>query len=163
MATDNTIEKRAIDTMIDQGVYFELPRRGISRMIYRKPRKVLINQPYLGTLDYLTREYLAIDFDEAKLQENPLYESRVIASKSCKQMARIVAIAVLNSRWKIKLFTRPLANYLMWRLTPKTLLNLCILITTMNNVQDFTNSIRLISGARTTTPRADLVEQKPAG
>jgi len=153
-------EKRAIETLLDDGVYFEVERRGLFARFFKGTKKILITQPYLGTLDYLTKEYLSINFDEKKLQENPLSESKRLTAENTRRMARIVAIAVLNSKWKIKLLTGYLSGYFLWRLTPSKLYNLCVLINAISNVTDFTNSIRLTSGMRTTAPKADLIEQK---
>lgn len=155
-------EKQVIDALLDQGMYFDIDRK-FTRVFTKKPRRWVIKQPFLGTLDYLTREYLVMDFDENKLQENPLRESKIIASKYTMNMARIVAIALLNGKWKIKLFTGILSRYLFWRLTPSKIVNLAIIINTLNNTTDFTNSIRLMSGMRTTAPKADLIEQKLKG
>lgn len=141
---DNT-ESRAMDAILEKGIEFKIPARGLIKYI-RPEHTFKLRQAYLGTLLELTRYYLKTGLDEKALADNPLLEARQVAHRSIKPMARIAAIGMLNGKWKIRLFSRIFANYLMWRLTPKTLYELSMTIVMLNNTGDFLNSIRLTAG-----------------
>lgn len=150
-------EARAIDTLLDKGVTFQIPTRGLLR--YIKPNHTFkLQQAYLGTLFLLSRYYLQTGLSEERLAESPLTESREIVGRSAKNMAKIAAIGILNSKWRIRLFGGLFANFLLWRITPKTLYELSMTIVMLNNTGDFLNSIRLLSGMQMTKPK----ERSPA-
>lgn len=150
-------EKAEIDLMIDRGVEFTIEKRSIFKFIGKKERKFKIYQPYLGTLDLLSAEFIQIDFDEERLKADGLSESKLLASRSCKILANILAIAVLNSKVKVFFFKRILANYFLWRVTPKKMLELSMVINYMMNLEGFINSIRLNAVNKIASPT--LMEQ----
>lgn len=154
MEMDNTnTETRVINTLLEKGVNFTIPTRGLLR--YIKPNHVFkLRQSYLGTLLMLSEYYLKTGLDEAKLAENPLVEARRIVNRSAKPMAHIAAIGILNSKWRTRLYGGLLANFLLWRLTPKTLYELAMTIVMLNNTGDFLNTIRLTEGMQMTAPKA---------
>lgn len=152
-------EKQELDTLIERGMTFTVPVRSILRYLGKTERSFIIRQPYLGTLDYLSREFIDMDFSEEKLQGNAMGESKRLIAHNARRCARVIAIAILNSKWRIKLLAPLLASYLLWRITPDKLFKLTLLINTISNVADFTNSIRFLSVTRTTSPA--LMEKKP--
>lgn len=155
-------EKEEQRILLDRGVKFTVARKSIfSKMLLKKERTFIIKQPFLGTLDYLSAEYLKLEYNEEKLQENPLVEVKLAARRSAKICARIAAIAILNDSFRIRFYTRFLAKYLLWRLTPERLDNLSKLILQMSNYQDFISSIRLMSANRTTAPNLMEKNQGP--
>ena len=93
------VERQALNTLLSRGLYFEIPGRLFFK---RHTWKVTIRQQLLGSLDYLTDLYLQIDIDEDKIKANPEKEARRLAGQHAKLMARVVAIAFLNSKWKIR-------------------------------------------------------------
>lgn len=153
-------EQRELDKLIDRGEVFEVPMKSFLRWFSkRKTRRFTIYQPYNGTLDYLADCFIKMEVDEQQLQENPVKESNRIVRRSAKIASRTVAIAVLNSKWKINLFANLLTAYFHWRLKPSTLLQLVLTIKLISNYGDFISSIRLMSGTRRETqPKADLIE-----
>lgn len=130
-------------------------------------RNFHIKPLYLGTIDYLRKLYIQIEFDEERLQEAPLEESQKLFAYT-RQMAQIAAVAVVNNpevadplgSRKVK----ELADFFMNHLTVERLRKLADTICIMMNSEGFTNSIRLISILGTTkpkaqnAPRANLVE-----
>ncbi|MDQ1088561.1 hypothetical protein [Siphonobacter sp. SORGH_AS_1065] len=153
-------EKQELDILIENGVKFKTPIRSWLRLLSKtKERTFIIQQPYLGTLDYITAEYIRMDFSEERIKEDPLGESKRLALVNAKRCAHIIALCILNSKLKIALFSGVLTQYLLWRITPSKLFQIALLINTMSNIADFTNSIRLMStNPRTTAP--DLIEKK---
>jgi hypothetical protein len=151
-------EKKELDILIDRGVKFTTTKKILR--FGKKEREWVIKQPYLGTLDHISSVSINMKIDESLIQENPLLESKIIALENAKHASKVVAIAVINNYNGIKLFSGLLARYFMWRLTPSKLLQIALLIQSISNFSDFTNSIRLMTASRTTKPREDLVEQK---
>lgn len=131
-------------------------------------RNFHIKPLYLGTIDYLRKLFIQIEFDEEKLQEAPLEESQKLFGYT-RQMAQIAAVAVINdpeiadplgSR-KVKDLTAFFLNHLTVARLKKLTDTICI----MMDSEGFTSSIRLISVLGTTRPkenqdnaRASLVE-----
>ncbi len=146
------LEREELDLMVDKGVKFTVKKRSILRLIGSPEREFTIYQPYLGTLDLLSHEFIKIEFDEEKLQADGLSESKRLGSKAAKVLADILAIAVLSDKWKIKLFKKALSSYFFWRVTPSKMLELSMIINIMMNLEGFINSIRLNAIHRTATP-----------
>lgn len=121
-------------------------------------RKYTIRQPYLGTLDHLAEQFLKLDLNKEKLQsEDPMEifgEQKRLVRPNASILARIVAIAALNSFWKIKLLVPIYTLYFRWNITPEDLMKLTGIVIRASNLQDFTASIALLSVNRTTAPKA---------
>jgi hypothetical protein len=166
-------EKRELDLLLQKGVEFEVEQTYYKRLGYfRAPVKVTkkvkykIQEPTLAVLDRMAAEQIDLVIDEGiMISEAGINEAKKLAAKHARRLARIVAIAVMGEE-----YTRPVAHgsgykYVcdekgLNRLTdtflncikPSKLLQLTILINTISNLGDFTNSIRLMSAARTTMP-----------
>lgn len=140
-------EKKELEVLLDKGLVFSAGGK-----------QYLIKQPFLGTLDYLSNEFLKLDFNSENLNsDNPIKvfdEQKRIVQPNVKICARIVAIAVLNSRWKIKFLTGWYAAKFRWSVTPEDLFKLTNIVLQASNLRDFTNSIALLSINRTTAPAA---------
>ncbi len=149
-------EQKAIDAMLQRGIKVSIPERSLLRFIGKKERHFTVRQSYLGTLYEISRVALKLEYSESKISESAFTESKVLAEKYARNMALICAIAILNSKWGIRLFKGMLARYLLWRLTPQRLAQLSIVVMQMNNISDFINSIRLMSAVRLTAPKGDL-------
>ena len=145
-----TLEVPNVDTMQMETVY--------QRNFHVKPL-------YLGTIDYLRKLYIEIEFDEGKIQERPKEESGRLF-KYIDTMAKIVAVAVVNRPEATDPLgskeVRELVPFFRNHLTVPRLQKLCGVIRTMMDDAGFTNSIRLLSGLGLTKPKsepgADLVE-----
>lgn len=164
-------EQANIDALIGRGMEFEVETKGIEKL-FRKHRVFTITEPYTGTLDLLTDEFIKMEIDTEALENRPIEESNRILQRSARRMARVVAIIVLNGGCWIEftpyrgIINYPLinkyTNYFMRRLKPSKLKQLALIIRQLMNAGDFINSIRWVSGAmpRTTNPKANLVEEK---
>lgn len=148
------IEKNAVETMLEHGVRFHVDTNGIFRILVKRiPFR--INQPYLGTLLHISRIFLEISLDEKKLGENAYQESYMLVPENAKRAAKLISLAVLNSKWKIRLFSGLLTNYFIWRITPSKLFQIMLLVLTISNTASFTNSIRLIQSLRMMKPKEE--------
>lgn len=138
-------EQDELSILLDEGLTFQTPVRSPLRWLGQRERTWLLKQPYLGTSDYLAREWAQLDFDLDALKAHGDDEMRRLVAHHARRAARIVAIALLNSRWGIRLLTGVFSQYLLWRLTPGKLLQLVRLINQQANLPAFTLSIRLMS------------------
>lgn len=154
------LQEKELDTLLEQGVTFTLPKRSILRRFGPPERTFLLRQPYLRTMDRLSLEWLKIDVSLENLKSDWVAEGKQLAAKHALRMARIIAVAYLNSEWKIKLFGWLIAYYFSCRITPQKLLSLTILINETSNLVDFIGSTRLMSANQPTTTPA-RVEKTP--
>jgi hypothetical protein len=141
------VERQTVDTLLDNGMVF---KAGFLRFRVR--------QPYLGTLLHMSKIFMEIALDEEKLKDSAYAGSFMLVPENAKRVSRLVAIIILNSKWKIKLFTPFLAHYLLWKVTPSKLFSIMGMVMVMSNTASFTNSIRLIHTLRVTKPKEDLIE-----
>jgi hypothetical protein len=147
MSKEMNTELSAIQTLLGEGMVFKAGRL-----------KLHLKQSYLGTLLHLSKIYSLISLDEAKLKDSAFAGSYMLVPENAKRVALLIAIAVLNSKWKIKFFSKPLANYLLWVITPEKLFQIMGLVLVVNNTASFTNSIRLIHTLRLMKPKENLIE-----
>ena len=146
-----TLEVPNLETMAVETIY--------QRNFHIKPL-------YLGTIDYLRKLYIQIEFDEGKIQDNALEESPKLFQHT-RLMAQIAAVAVINSPEVIDPLgskaVKDLTEFFLTHLTVGRLKKLANTIAIMMDSEGFTNSIRLISVLGQTkptkgAPRASLVE-----
>lgn len=169
-------ERNELNILIDKGVNIEVERT-MRVLIGRKygllkryetiteKLKFTIKEPTLSTLDRLSSEQIELIIDESKIKENGLSEAKMLTNQQSHRMARIVAIAVLGQEYLITIQEGSRIRYehddkqldeltdlFFINVKPSTLLQYTILINSMSNLGDFTNSIRLMSAVRTTMP-----------
>lgn len=146
--TKKQIEQGEINSLLDKGIIYKAG-----------PYNFTITQPYLGTLDRLTNEYIKIDFDLEKANSEPLNELKYSAYANAKTAARIVAIATLNSYWGIKLLTGVFSLYLFWKLKPVRLYEIAQAIHLLSSLENFTYAIQLLHlRPRVTQTKAEIAE-----
>lgn len=127
-------------------------------------RNFYVKPLYLGTIDYLRKLYLQIEYDEEAIQDQPIQESKKLF-KYISLMAEIAAVAIINDPSIIKPNSevKNLQRFFIDHLTVARLQKLSNVISQMMNPGGFTSSIRSIVEMGTTKPkaeedRADLVE-----
>ena len=156
-------ESKAIDTMLNEGVVFSIDTRGLLRLFGKKSIKFHLKQPHLGTLLMISKEYLKIHIDESKLAEEAYQNSYMLVPENAKRASRIVALAILNSKLRIRLFAPILTNWLMWRMNSSKLFQIMALVVMISNVASFTNSIRLIQTFRMMKPKTENLSRDITG
>lgn len=131
----------------------------------------LIQQPVLGQLDRLSEQFLNLELNPDKLSSSdPMEvfgEHKRMVARNVKTCARIAAIAAVDHKgipkskigWlikavRLKITVAYFAHVFYWSMTPADLLKLANIILRVSNMPDFTNSIALMSVARTTAPQA---------
>lgn len=172
-----TAERNELNTLINKGVNFDVERtihkrqKGIfgifkKRIPVKELLKFTILEPTLSTLDRISEEQIELIIDENIMTtEAGLCEARKFTKKYSRRLARIIAIAVLGQDYIMTIQEGARIRYkyddtkldqltdlFLHNIKPSKLMQLTILINTMSNLGDFTNSIRLISASRTTMP-----------
>jgi hypothetical protein len=169
-------EKRELDIIIGRGVSFEVEQTYFKRRpglfgIFQKRIKVsetvkyTIKEPTLAVLDHISAQQVELGIDEKNVESYGTNEAKKLAAKHSKRMARILAIAVLGEDYfmqvqkgnSFKYVTddkalERLENIFLMNVKPSKLIQLSLLISTMENLGDFMNSIRLMSASRTMMP-----------
>lgn len=182
---DLEAERNELNTLINRGTKFEVEetllerQKGFfgffkSRIRSKVKHTFVIQEPTLHVLDLITAESIEMLIDESVMSsKSGMSESKKIAKEHSKRCARVVALAVLGEEYvlaipksngtvKIKYDDKRLKELtsLFFRaIKPSKLFKLAILVNTMMNLGDFMNSIRLMSGARTTMPNRIEEEQ----
>lgn len=136
------------------------PELGKMKDVY--VRNFVIKPLYLGTIDTLRKLYLQIEYDEEKIQDQPIQESKKLF-KYIPLVAKIAAVAVLNNTTvtdQDNKDVKDLAKFFVEHLNVTRLKKLADVISQMMNPGGFTSSIRSIREIGTTKPsdRANLVE-----
>lgn len=170
-------ERSELNTLIDKGVNFDIERTiyvrqngilGRFKKRYAKTEKLqfTIKEPTLSTLDRMSSEQIQLTIDEAIMSsELGVQEAKKMTNDHGTNLARIIALAVLGqdyiktkkngSKFSYKCDDKRLSELtelFFLNIKPSKLLQLAILVNTMSNLGDFTNSIRLMSANRTTMP-----------
>lgn len=137
---NETITKSA-EALLNEPKRFYLPTHGLLRWIGIKKIRFSVKGLYLGTLVKITSAMKGISIDTEKSKVEFTFHSIEMDTPA---MARIVAMAILNSRLKIRLLTGPLSRFLTWRMTAKELNLLMLVVMEQMNLMDFFSSIVLI-------------------
>lgn len=132
------LQQQAAEAMLSESVKFEVNGLGKFEI---KPLK-------LGTLISISKDALKID----KPVDKSTIVSIIAQAEAAGPASRIVAKAILNSRWKIKLFSGVLAKMLLWKLTPVDLNQLVNIIINQSNAGFFFSSITLLGSMRIMEP-----------
>ncbi len=147
-----SVEKQAINTLLEHGMTF---KAGLFRFH--------MQQPYLGTILHMSKLYAEIAIDEEKIKDSAYAGSYMLVPDNAMRVAKLVAIAILRTNIKIKLFSRILTKYLLWNLTPEKLFTVMGMVLVIGNTASFTNSIRLIQALRMMKPKESPIEEATKG
>lgn len=179
-------EREELNLLVQRGAKFDVTtkirrrKKGL-RGFFSRPETVNethtfeIHEPTLSVLDRISALSLAIAIDEATIKaegEAAITEARQVTKENIMRMARVVAIAVLGEDYhvievnrfgKVKKYNDDkeldrLTALFFHSVKPSVLVGLVAMITGMSNLGDFINSMRLLSGARTATPRKERIE-----
>lgn len=170
-------EKEELNKLIGRGVSFEVERKVkakvgrkylfFNRYIEKTEKlKFVVNEPTLSVLDRISAEQIELRIDENIMSTDAgISEAKKLTNQHSRRFAKIIAIAVLGQDYvktiqdgvrvryeydnsKLEELTELFLNCIQ----PSKLLQLVLMINTISNLGDFTNSIRLMSASRTTMP-----------
>lgn len=177
-------ERRELQHMINEGVEFEVEvtvSRSQSGFFGRFKKRVKevekrtfkVAEPTLATLDRLSALWLSMTIDETKLQDSDyLNAAKKLVAQETDKVAEVVAVAVLGedlyeATEKGGVYTfkpdrrklNELKALFLHSVKPSDLFSIAVMVTSVSNLGDFTNSIRLMSATRTSDP-SHLIERQ---
>ena len=184
--TDFELEREELNLLVKQGIKFSVThkvrrrKKGVKGFFHRPEIVTVkedfeIQEPTLSVLDRLSAIWVEMEVNEDRLTAGgteTLAEAKRIAKDNAARMARIIAIAVLGEDYHVtevgtggrirkynddKELARLTALF-FHTIKPSKLVGLSEAITSVSNLGDFINSMRLQSGARTTQPRTERIE-----
>jgi len=172
--------------LVKQGIKFSVTHKVRRRKkgvkgFFQRPEVVTvkedfeIQEPTLSVLDRLSAIWVEMVVNEDRLTAGgteTLAEAKRIAKDNAARMARIIAIAVLGEDYhvtevcaggRVKKYNDDkeldrLTALFFHTIKPSKLVGLSEAITSVSNLGDFINSMRLQSVARTTQPRTARIE-----
>lgn len=137
------VQRKAAETMLERGVRVPLPAPRFLRLFGKKTIGVVVHQPYLRTLFTASSFALSAGFSLDKLEQGETDAALKLVNQHAKTIARIIAVYLLNGKWKNRLFSRLVGSWLFSKLNNQKLLEISVAIILMSRYQDFTSSIRL--------------------
>lgn len=143
--------------MLNMGLAYDLKDKRNNKI-----RTITFYKQYAYTMDCLSESRLQLIINLEKLKENPVSYTNKIIKENNYLLTKIIAIALLNSRWKINLFCKPLTWYLRSRIKSEDLKDLADIINELGDAENFLLSTVTMAGAdRTTKPKAEQIELNP--
>ena len=149
------LEQEQLDVLLKNGYPFTVD------LVFGIKWECKIRHSYLGTIDHLTQHFIKMDFNEAMLSVDTNNEVKYMAYRNSKRCAKIIALATLNSYFKIKFFSWIFSKIILWGVSSDKLFELSTVITEQSNFANFIRSIRLLNLVpRITSP--NRIEEKLA-
>lgn len=153
------VEYNAAKTLLDKGIKVEVTSPLWLRAFGKRSIKMVIRQPYLGTLYRVSELFLSMGIDDAELEKINEGNAHQLFTKHGRTLAAIAAQALLNGYWMGKLFGGMMARKLFWRLTPSQLLTIAHVMVTIGGTSAFTNTIRFVGAMKMTSPNLSQQNQ----
>ena len=163
------MERAELNLLVRRGFNFEV-------IVGKRTKKFEIYQPSLGVLDRISEIALDMVIDDNDFNNSEsgiITKARLLIKDNAKRLSKVIAISVIgesyytnipilkhvmNILYGIRL--RKLTDLFYHTITPSRLAELTAIITSISDIPDFLSSMRLLSGARTTKPRKESIEQK---
>lgn len=150
------VQQRAADVLLDRGVRVKVPAPVWYRLVGVKEVSVTLYRPKLGTLIAMSRISAAIDVDFEKLTDGSFKEAYNLCNRYGEQIAKWVAVALLNDKRAIERQANRLARRLMWGMPTDRLAELFTLVVLLSGVQDFLTTIRFVQQSNVMRRRTEM-------
>ncbi|PSL06539.1 hypothetical protein CLV48_102356 [Cecembia rubra] len=155
-------ELNAAVSILERGIRAKVRAPFFLRILGRKHISIRIRKLYAGTLLECSAAYLATGIKEEELKEVDTERALELMQLHGIKIAEAVAIAALNSKWKIRMFSKMMASFLVWNMHWRELFALLEFILVYNGTSDFMNTTRLLRAAKITDP-SNLGQNKKKG
>jgi hypothetical protein len=166
-AEQKALERKELDLLVGRGFRFHVTAGG-------RKKTFEIREPTAWVLDCLSALWLEMEPDDRLLsgEDTFLTASKQAVRKNARRMARVFAVATAGdpysffpfSRWVRRLLHRArvkrLTRLFYHTLRPSMMKELSVYLLATGNLADFINSMRLLSGARTTLPIKSRIEKQ---
>jgi hypothetical protein len=136
---------------------FKIRTRGFINLIGIKRVPFRIYPLYYGTMIKISgaMQKLQTSSKEA-LKETMFKTSYEMIGQNAYLVSLMIAYAILNSRIKIKLFARPLAQWLKWHFTSEDGAKLMVMVLEKTNIEDFLDTIISLKGLNVLAPKKEM-------
>lgn len=148
-------EKIPIEIRDKQGLFRKVVKR-IEEQEKEITKTYNIAPPTLGKMQLLSKEYLMLDIDEAKLKEEPHIEAMRVCESKTDVVCRIMAVAVTEDKEHLldDSYICNLADFFKWNAETKDFSAILLIILALINYENFMNSIRLAKLLRQNEPKS---------
>ncbi|WP_286755510.1 hypothetical protein [Roseivirga sp. UBA838] len=136
------LERLAAERLLERGVSMQMRAPFFLRWFGKKTVALTVTSPMQGTMLEVSRLYLSTGITSQQLKGVSHEQALALMHSSGKVITRAVATAWLNSKWKIKMFARPLAHYMLWHCRPVEILTIMNMILLFGGTQSFMNTTR---------------------
>ena len=151
-------ELKASNLILDLGVAIPLrPLRFLN--LKRKPRTIVIRQPYAGGLIRMCKQYLEIGVAHEELKAYTPDDNIAFIARHGKAVSQIVAGAIARGYFSYPLFGRLVAWWLRWRVHPVFLSEAMFQVFENVDTRSFTNIINLAEAMNLMKPRLSREEK----
>ena len=171
------MEREELNILVKQGVRFSITykvrrrNKGLKGLFQRPQVKTVkedfeIQEPTLSVLDRLSAIWVEMGLDENQLSAGgmeTLAEAKRIAKDNAGRMGEDYHVTEVGANGRVKRYNDDkeldrLTALFFHCIKPSKLVGLSEIVTSVSNLGDFINSMRLMSGARTTQPRTERIE-----
>lgn len=165
------IEKATALALLDRGIKFRIPAPLILMLFRKKTISITVKRLYLGTLIYLSALEEIAPLEAVKVTaahkttiKNMGSKPKSLPIKAIVENHRAVcdsiAACLLNSRFKIVLFSKLLGRHLRRSCTPDQIQELAMWLFVYGRPEAFTNTTRYLRTMRVTKPRLMGLEER---
>lgn len=153
MIEDLQREALVAEHLLHRGARMKMRAPFFFRWFGVKTISLTIRSPYEGTMHRVASYYLSTGIKSEQLNDITHEDALALWAAHGKTICKAVACAWLNGYWAGKLFTYPLALYILWHCTPKELFGMTALILLYGGTADFMNITRSVRMMKMTTPK----------
>lgn len=142
------LETEAAEALLDMGVslpFFRLP-------FTRRPVRLVMRRPCLGSLIRLARLYLGLGVDYEGLRRLSKDEELELLARHGRRLSLMVALTVCRGPWSGALLARPLAWLIRWWMPHAWLLAACRTFVGLLGTRPFMPFIASVERANPMTP-----------
>lgn len=144
-------ELLAAETLLENGVSLGIRTPFFLRFLGVKHLRIY--QPSLGNRLRISKLYLEMGIDDTDLLETTQVKAEAMMLKHSFAQLQIIALCMFKGRYLPQIFNRVLAKWLLWKLNPKDVTTLVMLILQFSGTTDFMTTTRFIRAMKITTPK----------
>ncbi|MGY3054383.1 hypothetical protein ACVWYG_002590 [Pedobacter sp. UYEF25] len=146
------IEQAAADTLLERGIPIPIAAPFFIRWFGKKEIHPKIKSPYYGTQLRVSSYFASTGLTVEALENISVADANLVFARHGKVISKIIACALINTRFRGWLFTKALASYLRWNVKTIKMLDVVYYLIVLGNTRDFLNIIRSAQSLTITAP-----------
>ncbi len=148
---DRLEELKASRLLLDLGV--SVPIRPLGFLYKKRRRSLTMRTPGLGGMIRIANRYLAMGITMEEMEQFTFEQQMEFVAKHGKEVSRMVAYTIVRGFILGRLFNRPVAWWLRWRVHPAYLGEAMIQMLMQLDIKSFFNTIRSAQAMNVMTRR----------